>query len=161
MSYEEEDDDEDLQIKIIIIGNRFTGKTCLVNKWAKNIFDEAYKPTKNTEFVFKVFQKDTKFFRIQIWDINGETYNLSVAKIFAKDSDRCIIVSDATNKKTSIIAICKSLSKNHSTTLSIYASNFDTSALLMSARIIKYLLKLTPSFSTCRYKYINLKLLSV
>ena len=100
MSYEEEDDDEDLQIKIIIIGNRFTGKTCLVNKWAKNIFDETYKPTKNTEFVFKVFQKDTKFFRIQIWDINGETYNRSVAKIFAKDSDGCIIVSDATNKET-------------------------------------------------------------
>ena len=86
--------------KIIIIGSSGTGKTSLVNKWTKNIFSDIYKATIVSEFGFKIFEKDGKLYRIQLWDLAGQDKNAMVTKIFAKDAHGCIIVSDATNLET-------------------------------------------------------------
>ena len=87
-------------LKIIVIGASGTGKTSLVNKWTKNLFSEVYKATIVSEFGFKIFEKDGKLYRIQLWDISGQDKNAMVTKIFAKDAHGCIIMSDATNKQT-------------------------------------------------------------
>ena len=87
-------------LKIIVIGASGTGKTSLVNKWTKNLFSEAYKATIVSEFGFKIFEKDGKLYRIQLWDLAGQDKNAMVTKIFAKDAHGCIIMSDATNKQT-------------------------------------------------------------
>ena len=87
-------------LKIIVIGASGTGKTSLVNKWTKNLFSEAYKATIVSEFGFKIFEKDGKLYRIQLWDLAGQDKNAMVTKIFAKDAHRCIIMADATNKQT-------------------------------------------------------------
>ena len=87
-------------LKIIIIGNSYTGKTSLVNKWTKNIFNDIYKATILSEFGFKIFEKDGKLYRIQLWDVPGQDKNATATKIFAKDAHGCIIVSDATNLQT-------------------------------------------------------------
>ena len=86
--------------KIIIIGSSGTGKTSLVNKWTKNIFSEIYRATIVSEFGFKIYEKDRKLYRIQLWDLAGQDKNAMVTKIFAKDAHGCIIMSDATNKLT-------------------------------------------------------------
>ena len=87
-------------MKIIAIGTSGTGKTSLVNKWTKNLFSEAYKATIVSEFGFKIFEKDGKLYRIQLWDLAGQDKNAMVTKIFAKDAHGCIIMPDATNKQT-------------------------------------------------------------
>ena len=87
-------------LKIIVIGASGTWKTSLVNKWTKNLFSEAYKATIVSEFGFKIFEKDGKLYRIQLWDLAGQDKNAMVTKIFAKDAHGCIIMSDATNKQT-------------------------------------------------------------
>ena len=87
-------------LKIIVIGNSCTGKTSLVNKWTKNIFSDTYKETIVSEFGFKIFEKDGKLYRIQLWDLAGQDKNAMVTKIFSKDAHGCIIMSDATNIQT-------------------------------------------------------------
>ena len=83
-------------LKIIVIGNSGTGKTSFVNKWTKNIFSDTYKATIVSEFGFKIFEKDGKLYRIQLWDLAGQDKNSTITKIFAKDSHGAIILSDAT-----------------------------------------------------------------
>ena len=87
-------------LKIIVIGNSGTGKTNFVNKWTKNIFSDTYKATIVSEFGFKIFEKDGKLYRIQLWDLAGQDKNAMVTKIFAKDSHGCIVMADATNLQT-------------------------------------------------------------
>ena len=87
-------------LKIIVIGNAGTGKTSFVNKWTKNIFNEAYKATIVSEFGFKIFEDNGKLYRIQLWDLAGMDQNAMVTKIFAKDAHGCVIMSDSTNRQT-------------------------------------------------------------
>ena len=87
-------------LKIIVIGDSGTGKTSFVNKWTKNIFSDTYKATIVSEFGFKVFEDNGKFYRIQLWDLAGQDKNAMVTKIFAKDAHGCVVMSDATNTQT-------------------------------------------------------------
>ena len=87
-------------LKIIVIGTSGTGKTSFVNKWTKNIFNDAYKATIVSEFGFKIFEHENKLYRIQLWDLAGQDQNAFVTKIFAKDAHGCVIMSDATKLKT-------------------------------------------------------------
>ena len=86
--------------KIIVIGSSGAGKTSLVNKWTKNIFDEVYRATILAEFGCKIFENEGKFYRIQLWDLLGQDTNAMVTKIFAKDSHGCVVMSDDTNIET-------------------------------------------------------------
>jgi len=58
-------------LKLIVIGNSGTGKTSFVNKWTKNTFSDTYKATIVSEFGYKIFEFDGKFYRIQLWDLAG------------------------------------------------------------------------------------------
>ena len=73
-----------LDLKIIVTGNSMTGKTIFVNKYSKNIFSDVYKATIVSEFGFKIYEKDGKLYRIQLWDLAGQDKNTMVAKIFQK-----------------------------------------------------------------------------
>ena len=86
--------------KIIIIGTSATGKTNFVNKYTQNIFNDIYKETVVSEFGFKIFEKNGKLYRLQLWDLAGQDKNGMVTKIFSKDAHGYIILSDATNIQT-------------------------------------------------------------
>ena len=83
-------------LKIIVVGKSGTGKTSYVNKWTKNIFDENYKATIVSEYGYKIYEHEWKYYRIQLWDIAGQDKNVKLTKAFSKDSHGCIIVCDAT-----------------------------------------------------------------
>ena len=84
-------------IKIIVIGKSFSGKTSFVNKWTKNLFDETYKATIVSEYGLKIYEHEGKYYRIQLWDVAGQDHNAKLTKTFAKNSHGAIIMCDATN----------------------------------------------------------------
>lgn len=87
-------------LKILVIGPVCTGKTSFVNMWTKNTFSQNYKSTIVSEFGYKIFDFKGRKFRIQLWDIGGQDKSCSVAKIFAKDSHGCLVVSDVNDVNT-------------------------------------------------------------
>ena len=85
-------------LKILVIGCSGTGKTSFVQRWTKDEFTENYKPTIVSEFGFKIYSSKNNIYRIQLWDIGGQDKSPSMAKIFARDSHGCIVISDSTKK---------------------------------------------------------------
>lgn len=93
-------------LKIIVVGNTNTGKTSFVNKWTKNQYSDSYKATIVSEFGYKIFEKDNKVYRIQIWDLAGQDKNPTMTRVFCKDSHGVVVMCDVTDK-TSLEATLK------------------------------------------------------
>ena len=87
-------------IKILVIGDSFTGKTCFTHKWTKGIFEPNYKATIVSEFGYKIYEEEGNLYRIQLWNIAGQDKDFKLTKIFSKNALGCIILADATNIQT-------------------------------------------------------------
>ena len=86
-------------LKILVVGYRGAGKTSFVKRWTKDEFKESYSLTIVSEFGFKIHESNDKLYRIQLWDIGGQDISPTMAKIFARDSHGCVVLSDSTNIK--------------------------------------------------------------
>lgn len=82
------------ELKIMIIGSSGAGKTSFVQRWTKGEYSDDYKPTIISDFGFKIYGYKETLFRVQLWDIGGQDKSASMAKIFARDSQGCVVVTD-------------------------------------------------------------------
>ena len=89
-----------VDLKVILIRNTSTGKTSIVDRYIKNIFNEKSKATIAPNFSYKILKKDETFFRLQFWDIPGQDHSPSLTSIFCKDAKGIIFCCDALNKKS-------------------------------------------------------------
>ena len=97
MSNEEKDENF---IKIILLGEQFVGKTCLINAFYKNVFLENVPPTISASCITKVIETSRGNFSLKLWDTAGQEKFRCLNKIFIKDSQIVIFVYDITRKKT-------------------------------------------------------------
>ena len=88
------------ELKIMIIGSSGVGKTSFVQRWTNGKFSNDYKATIISDFGFKIYDYNNELYRIQLWDIGGQDKSASMAKIFARDSHGCIVVTDLTINET-------------------------------------------------------------
>ena len=85
-------------LKILVIGTKYTGKTSFINKFTKNIFNDVYRASIISEIVYKTYEKDGNNYKIQFWDM---PYKITMeSKRFIYDVHGCIILSDAKYKET-------------------------------------------------------------
>ena len=85
---------ETKELKIMIIGSSGAGKTSFVHRWTKGSFSNDYKATIISDLGFKIINYKENLYRIQLWDIGGQDKSASMAKIFARDSHGCVVVTD-------------------------------------------------------------------
>ena len=93
-------DSTSTDFKIIVIGKAWCCKTSFVNKWTKNIFSQEYKATIVSEYNYKIYEHNGKYYRIQLWDIAGQDKNIYLTKTFTKGAHGAVVVCDATNTST-------------------------------------------------------------
>ena len=90
---------EEQDIKIILVGEPYTGKTSLINTAIGLKFIENKElSTVAANFVNKEFQIDGKAYITSLWDTIGQEKFRSLTKIFIKDSKIVVFVFDITNK---------------------------------------------------------------
>jgi small GTP-binding protein len=95
----EEEDSDDI-IKIVLLGQAFTGKTSLINVYYFNQFDNNVKPTMASSCVDKVINTSKGKVSIRIWDTAGHEKFRCMNKIFIKNTKIAIFVYDITRKST-------------------------------------------------------------
>jgi small GTP-binding protein len=93
--------EEEQEIKIILVGEPFTGKTSLINTAIGLKFQENKElSTAAANFVTKEFKINGKAYIANLWDTIGQEKFRSLTKIFIKDSKIVVFVFDITDKKT-------------------------------------------------------------
>ena len=99
MSYEI-DDDGNIKIKTILIGDSGVGKTNLINIIAGKNFDPNEESTINGSFFRKQLNIKEKTYNIYLWDTIGQERLKSLTKLFFKNAKIVILVYDISSKSS-------------------------------------------------------------
>ena len=97
---ENEEQEEDNDIKVILVGEMGTGKTSLINTSIGLDFQDKVPTTNSNSIVYKTIEIDGKSYNIHLWDTIGQEKFRALTKIFMKDSKIIIFVYDITNLKS-------------------------------------------------------------
>ena len=97
MTDKDDIDDEEEELKVILVGEMGTGKTSLINTAIGLKFQEKLASTTTNSIVNKVMKINGKSYSINLWDTIGQEKYRSLTKIFLKGSKIVIFVYDITN----------------------------------------------------------------
>jgi small GTP-binding protein len=87
-------------IKLIIVGNSYSGKTSIVRRWTLGQFEDIYQATIISDFNYKIMNINGELCRVQIWDIAGQDRNSFITNLFCKDSQGVLIVCEINNEQS-------------------------------------------------------------
>ena len=85
-------------IKITLIGNPGVGKTCIIERYVDDTFNEQNPSTIGANYTEKIIKKNNKEYQLNIWDTAGQEKFHSVGKHFYKESYVVCFVYDITNQ---------------------------------------------------------------
>ena len=113
--------DIDLCLKIILVGDSGVGKTNILTRFTKDIFNHDNKTTIGVEFGTKIINIQDHVVKLQIWDTAGQERYKSITVAYYKGSKGAFIVYDVSKKQTfdSVIKWYNDIKKNGEKDLSI------------------------------------------
>ena len=85
-------------MKLIVVGDSGTGKSCLLHRFVEDAFPEDQTQTIGVEFGSKVVTLSGQKVKLQIWDTAGQERYRSVTRSYYRGSAGCLIVYDCTNR---------------------------------------------------------------
>ena len=91
-------EEEEINLKILILGDSSVGKTSLLLKYADNYFPTIYIATIGVEYKIKKININDCNINLQIWDTAGQERFRSITQNFLKGADGIMYVYDITSK---------------------------------------------------------------
>jgi Ras-related protein Rab-11A len=95
-----DDDNYELMVKVVIVGDSGVGKTNIMSKYLKNEFHEDSKATVGVEFGSKQFNIQGHQVKAQIWDTAGQERYKAITSAYYKGAKGAFIVYDISRKNT-------------------------------------------------------------
>jgi small GTP-binding protein len=88
----------DFSLKVVVVGESGTGKTCLLIRFVRDTFDEDTQSTLGIEFLSKIIQTDSRRIQLQLWDTAGQEIFRSVTRGYYRGSAGALILFDISNR---------------------------------------------------------------
>jgi len=92
--------DLDLMIKIVTIGESGVGKTNLISRFVRNEFSESTTSTVGIDFTSKFLTINGSHVNLQIWDTAGQERMRAIASAYYREANGVLLVYDITDKAT-------------------------------------------------------------
>ena len=91
---------EEVNLKILVLGDTNVGKTSLILKYVDGFFPELFLATIGDDYKEKKIKMKGMNINLQIWDTCGQERYRSLSSTFIKSADGIIFVYDVTDVKT-------------------------------------------------------------
>ena len=88
--------DYDYLFKLVLIGDTGVGKSCLLDRFAKNEFTESKNSTIGVGFLSKTLSKNGKTIKLDIWDTAGQERFRAITRWYYRGAVGIILVYDVT-----------------------------------------------------------------
>eukprot|EP01101_Sappina_pedata_P006579 TRINITY_DN32_c1_g1_i1.p1 TRINITY_DN32_c1_g1~~TRINITY_DN32_c1_g1_i1.p1 ORF type:complete len:217 (+),score=79.53 TRINITY_DN32_c1_g1_i1:66-653(+) len=92
--------DFDFLYKLLIIGDSGVGKSCLLLRFADDIFTDSFISTIGVDFKIKTIDIDGAKVKLQIWDTAGQERFRTITSSYYRGAHGIIVVYDITDQKT-------------------------------------------------------------
>ncbi|KAL2088720.1 hypothetical protein ACEWY4_015619 [Coilia grayii] len=93
-----EEESQDRQLKIVVIGDGASGKTSLATRFAQEAFGKQYKQTIGLDFFLKrITLPGNLNVTLQVWDIGGQTIGGQMLDKYIYGAQGVLLVYDITN----------------------------------------------------------------
>ncbi|XP_067861623.1 ras-related protein Rab-36 [Heptranchias perlo] len=86
--------------KVVVVGDLYVGKTCLINRFCKDVFDRDYKATIGVDFEIERFEIAGIPYNLQIWDTAGQEKFKCIASAYYRGAEVIIIAFDLADIQT-------------------------------------------------------------
>ncbi|XP_027779148.2 ras-related protein Rab-36 isoform X1 [Marmota flaviventris] len=86
--------------KVVVVGDLYVGKTSLIHRFCKNVFDRDYKATIGVDFEIERFEIAGIPYSLQIWDTAGQEKFKCIASAYYRGAQVIITAFDLTDVQT-------------------------------------------------------------
>ncbi|XP_034497911.1 ras-related protein Rab-36 isoform X3 [Ailuropoda melanoleuca] len=86
--------------KVVVVGDLYVGKTSLIHRFCKNVFDRDYKATIGVDFEIERFEIAGIPYSLQIWDTAGQEKFKCIASAYYRGAQVIITAFDLTDMQT-------------------------------------------------------------
>ena len=87
-------------IKLVMLGEGGVGKTSLVLRYTKNMFDSSYKKSIGATFAVKRMEIESNPVNLLIWDLAGQPSFDAIRTHFYNGAQAALLIFDLTRRKT-------------------------------------------------------------
>ncbi|XP_063000095.1 ras-related protein Rab-36 [Elgaria multicarinata webbii] len=86
--------------KVVVVGDLYVGKTSLINRFCKDVFNRDYKATIGVDFEIERFEIAGVPYNLQIWDTAGQEKFKCIASAYYRGAEVIITVFDLADIQT-------------------------------------------------------------
>lgn len=85
------DDDLDLAMKVVIVGNGAVGKSSMIQRFCRGLFTREYKKTIGVDFLERVVDIDNDPVRLMLWDTAGQEEFDAITKAYYRGAQAAVL----------------------------------------------------------------------
>ena len=89
-----------LKLKLIVVGDQSTGKSCLLNRFVNDTFDENYQATIGLDFQSKNVTIHDQDVRLILYDTAGQEKFRSLIPMYIRDAQIILLIYDIANRES-------------------------------------------------------------
>ncbi|XP_054154204.1 ras-related protein Rab-23-like [Oppia nitens] len=94
------DDDFELAIKVVIVGNGVVGKSSMIQRFCRGLFTNEYKKTLGVDFMERKIRVKSDNIRLMLWDTAGQEEFDAITKAYYRGANACVIVFSTTDRQS-------------------------------------------------------------
>lgn len=91
-------ENNEMMIKILILGESSVGKSCLLMRFADNSFSSTFMSTIGIDFKIKKVEIDGQSVRLQLWDTAGQEKFRTITRSYYRGAHGIMVVYDVSNR---------------------------------------------------------------
>ena len=99
-NYQVQEQEYDYFLKVTLIGDAATGKSCIFSKFARDEFNPLGLATMGVEVAFIMLNIDGHVIKLHLWDTAGQEKYNSLTVSHYRGTQGCLIVFDVTNRES-------------------------------------------------------------
>ncbi|XP_026521020.1 ras-related protein Rab-23 [Pseudonaja textilis] len=94
------EEDLEVAIKVVVVGNGAVGKSSMIQRYCKGIFTKDYKKTIGVDFLEREMQVNDEDVRLMLWDTAGQEEFDAITKAYYRGAQACVLVFSTVDRES-------------------------------------------------------------